>query len=125
MNDFKSKLDDLLDELEDAQMNSQTCFAIWAIRNKIHQLVEDNIPQWHKLTFRPLTDEEKKEYANQAWTYMIDGLPEFGEEVLVTSGKYVWVDSFDMDDCVYLSGTGNDIDGVIAWAELPAYKEEQ
>lgn len=83
------------------------------------------ILQWHKLIFRPLTDEEKEEYANQEWTYMIDGLPELGEDVIVTSGKYVWVDSFDMDDCVYLSGTGNDIDGVIAWAELPAYKEEQ
>ena len=82
--------------------------------------------QWHKLTFRPLTDKEKEEYANQEWTYMIDGLPEFGEEVLVTSGKCVWVDSFDVDDCVYLSGTGNDIDGVIAWMELPEpYKEEQ
>ena len=82
--------------------------------------------QWHKLTFRPLTDKEKEEYANQEWTYMSDGLPEFGEEVLVTSGKCVWVDSFDVDDCVYLSGTGNDIDGVIAWMELPEpYKEEQ
>ena len=43
MSNFKSKLDDLLDELEDAQMNSQTCFAIWATRNKIYQLVQDNI----------------------------------------------------------------------------------
>lgn len=83
------------------------------------------VAQWHKLTFRPLTDEEKEEYANQEWTYMIDGLPEFGEEVLVTSGKYVWVDSFDIDDFVYLSGTDNDIDGVVAWMEIPSYKEEQ
>lgn len=80
--------------------------------------------QWHKLIFRPLTDEEKEEYANQEWTYMIDGLPDFGEEVLVTSGKCVWVDSFDMDDCVYLSGTDTDIDGVIAWMKLPSYKEK-
>lgn len=86
---------------------------------------QPTIQQWHKLTFRPLTDEEKEEYANQEWTYMIDGLPEFGEEVLVTSGKYVWVDSFDIDDFVYLSGTDNDIDGVIAWMELPKpYKGE-
>lgn len=85
---------------------------------------QPTVYQWHKLTFRPLTDEEKEEYANQEWTYMIDGLPEFGEEVLVTSGKCVWVDSFDVDDCVYLSGTDNDIDGVIAWMELPSYKEK-
>lgn len=83
--------------------------------------------QWHKLTFRPLTDEEKEEYANQEWTYMIDGLPGFGEDVIVTNGTNAWVDSFDMDDDgVWLSGTDDDIDGVIAWMELPeAYKEEQ
>lgn len=82
--------------------------------------------QWHKLIFRPLTDSEKEEYANQEWTYMIDGLPDLGEDVIVTNGINAWVDSFDIDDFVYLSGTDNDIDGVIAWMELPKpYKEEQ
>ena len=124
MNDFKSKLDDLLDELE-------RCCAIQHfevtedVRAEIHEMVENNIPQWHKLTFRPLTDEEKEEYRTQEWTYMIDGLPEFGEDVIVTNGTNAWVDSFDMDDCVYLSGTYNDIDGVIAWMEIPSYKEEK
>lgn len=37
--------------------------------------------------------------------------------------KALEVDSFDIDDCVYLSGTDNDIDGVIAWMEIPSYKE--
>lgn len=55
---------------------------------------------------------------------MIDGLPELNEDVIVTSGKYTWVDSFDIDDCVYLSGTDSDIDGVKAWMPLPeAYYE--
>ena len=79
--------------------------------------------QWHKLTFRPLTDEEKEEYANQEYTYMIDGLPDLGEDVIVTNGINAWVDSFDIDDFVYLSGTDSNIDGVIAWMELPSYKE--
>jgi hypothetical protein len=84
------------------------------------------ILQWHKLIFRPLTDDEKEEYANQEWTYMIDGLPEFGEEVLVTDGVNVWADIFDIDDFVYLSETYEDIDRVMAWMELPKpYKEEQ
>mgnify|MGYP001001290710 CR=1 FL=1 len=86
---------------------------------------QPTIKQWHKLTFRPLTDEEKEEYANQEWTYMIDGLPDLGEDVIVTNGTNAWVDSFDIDDFVYLSGTDNDIDGVIAWMEIPSYKEEQ
>lgn len=124
MNGLKYKLDDLLDELEHCCI-CQHSEVTDDIRAKIHKLMENSIPQWHKLTFRPLTDEEKEEYANQEWTYMIDGLPELGEEVLVTSGKCVWVDSFDIDDCVYLSGTDNDIDGVIAWMEIPTYKEEQ
>lgn len=47
------------------------------------------VNEWNKLTFRPLTEEEKEEYSNQEWTYMIDGLPDLGEEVLVTDGKRV------------------------------------
>ena len=82
---------------------------------------QPTIQQWHKLTFRPLTDEEKECYED--WTEFVENLPEFGEEVLVTDGVSVWIDSFDVDDCVYLSGTGTDIDGVIAWMELPSYKE--
>lgn len=83
------------------------------------------VARWHKLIFRNLTPEEEKEYANFDWSYMVENLPDFGEEVLVTDGANVWVDSFDMDDFVYLSGTDNDIDGVIAWMELPSYKETQ
>lgn len=79
--------------------------------------------QWHKLIFRPLTDEEKEFYPD--YTEIIENLPEFDEEVLVTDGVSVWVDSFDMDECVYLSVTDYDIDGVVAWMEIPSYKEEQ
>lgn len=75
--------------------------------------------EWNKLIFRPLTEEEEEIYANTEWTYMIDGLPEFNEEVFVTDGVNVWVDSFDIDDCVYLSGTSSEVDDVIAWMPLP------
>lgn len=84
------------------------------------------VAQWHKLIFRNLTPEEEKEYANFDWSYMVENLPDFGEEVLVTDGKNVWIDSFDEDAYVYLSGTDSDLDDVIAWMELPEpYKEEQ
>ena len=81
------------------------------------------VPQWHKLTFRPLTLEEKEFYPD--WTEIVENLPDFDKDVLVTDGANVWVDSFDVDDCVYLSGTDSNIDGVIAWMELPSYKENQ
>lgn len=84
------------------------------------------VSEWNKLTFRPLTEEEKEDYSNQEWTYIIDGLPDLGEEVLVTDGKRVWIDSFDIDDFVYLSGTDNEVDRVKAWMPLPEpYKRQE
>ena len=82
-------------------------------------------PEWNELVFRNLTPEEKEEYANFDWSYMVENLPDYGEEVLVTDGKNVWIDSFDEDDYVYLSGTDTEIDGVTAWMPLPnPYKGE-
>ena len=84
------------------------------------------IPEWNELVFRNLTPEEKEEYANFDWSYMIENLPEYNEDVLVTNGIRIWVDSFDEDaDGVYLSGTDSEIDGVTAWMPLPnPYKGE-
>ena len=48
MNDFKSKLDDLLDELERC-CASQHFEIADDVRAKIHKLIENNIPQWHRL----------------------------------------------------------------------------
>ena len=48
MNDFKSKLDDLLDELERCCASHHFEVAD-DIRAKIHKLEENNIPQWHRL----------------------------------------------------------------------------
>lgn len=78
--------------------------------------------QWHKLTFTRNSDVE---YINSGNLYTIENLPEYDEQVIVTNGKDVWIDAFnDVGDGVYLSGTDDDIDGVIAWMELPSYKEE-
>lgn len=77
------------------------------------------IPEWNELIFRNLTPEEEEKYANFDWSYIVENLPEYGEEVLVTDGKSVWIDSFDEDDYIYLSGTDNEIDGVTAWMPLP------
>lgn len=122
MNDFKSKLDDLLDELE-RRCASQHFEVAEDIREEIHELVENNIPQWHKLIFRPLTLEEKEFHPD--WTEIVENLPNLEEEVLVTDGTNMWVDGFDMDDFLCLSVSGYEVDGVIAWTEIPSYKEEQ
>lgn len=83
------------------------------------------IPEWNELIFRELTPEEKEYYATYDWSCMVENLPEYGEEVLVTDGGSVWIDSFDVDGCIYLSGTDGEIDGVIAWMPLPKpYKPE-
>lgn len=121
MNSFKYKLDDLLDELERC-CASQHFEVADDIRAKIHKLIEDNIPQWHKLTFRPLTDEEKELYFDGV--EIAENLPDFGEEVFVPDGTNIWTDIFDdIDDCLYLSGTDDDIGGAVAWMEIPPYKE--
>ena len=122
MNDFKSKLDDLLDELERC-CASQHFEVADDIRAKIHKLMENNIPQWHKLTFRPTTLEEKE--FDPDWEEVVENLPDFDKDVLVTNGISVWVDRFDVDEFLYLSESGYEVDGVIAWMEIPPYKEEQ
>lgn len=94
---------------------------------EILELIEKQpiVNEWNKLTFRPLTEEEEEDYSNKEWIYIIDGLPDLGEEVLVTDGKYVWIDIFNIDDSVYLSNTDNEVDGVKAWMPLPEpYKEK-
>lgn len=96
---------------------------------EILELIEKQpiVSEWNKLTFRPLTEEEK-ENSNQEVTYMVDNLPDLGEEVLVTDGRRVWIDSFHIDfhtdDFVYLSSTDSEVDLVKAWMELPKPDKE-
>jgi hypothetical protein len=118
MNHFKSKLDDLLDELEHCCLCQHSEIAD-DIRAKIHKLVEC---RWNKLIFTRNSDVE---YINSGNLYTVENLPEYDEQVIVTNGKDVWIDAFnDMGDGVWLSETDDDIDGVVAWMELPEpYKE--
>ena len=118
MNDFKNKLDDLLDELEHCCVCQHSEIAD-DIRAKIHKLVEC---RWNKLIFTRNSDVE---YINSGNLYTVENLPEYDEQVIVTNGKDVWIDAFnDMGDGVWLSETDDDIDGVVAWMKLPKpYKE--
>ena len=81
----------------------------------------ENPNKWIPLTKRPMTDEEREYY--REWSD-INGamifdcpLPEDGQEVLVSYGGYVMVDTFCKDDGCYFEGV--DIDDVQAWMPLP------
>lgn len=96
-----------------------------AIKNGVPQ------PRWIPIKTRPLTEEEKEEYADLGYSedsinFMYDcPLPEDGEEVLITTryGK-VTTDTFYRDDGCYFE-TYCDDDDVKAWMPLPEpYKAE-
>lgn len=102
---------------EKARYKDGTQITMW---NLIPKLVEC---RWNKLIFTRNSDVE---YINSGNRYTVENLPEYDEQVIVTNGKDVWIDAFnDMGDGVRLSETDDDIDGVVAWMELPVpYKEE-
>lgn len=89
---------------------------------------------WHEITTRPLTEEEKSEYAEcgcadyEIPEYMFSGeMPKDGQEILIATN---WGVSLDV--CVVdCDNVGNNVscledhddwDGVKAWADMPKYK---
>lgn len=82
---------------------------------------------WIPMTTRQMTEEEREHY--REWFDVDEGmifdceLPEDGQEVLVSYGGYVCVDTFCIDDGCYFEGV--DIDGVEAWMPLPSPFEPQ
>lgn len=87
------------------------------ICDAFHKLSEA-VQGWIPFTRRPMTEEEQKDYPN--CTFMFDCvLPDDGDEILVSNGRFVWMDTFcsDIDGC-YLDG-GDDIDEDMAWMPLP------
>jgi len=84
------------------------------------------IPEWNEITFRKPTPDEENYFDSRDCARIVGNLPEYNEDVLVTDGVCIWVDSFDEDaDGIYLSGTDDDMNSVIAWMPLPnPYKGE-
>lgn len=89
--------------------------------------VNTSIIKWHKITIRPLTNQEKEwyeEHEEDAPEYIFDcEMPEDGEEILIASKWGVDKDICcnDWDYGIGLEGCG-DWDGVLAWAEMPNYE---
>ena len=82
--------------------------------------------KWHKITTRPMDDDERKEWSERLGYELDDdeaiiygNLPDDGERVLVYS-KYggVGMDTFCQDEGCYFEDNG-DMDGIVAWMEIP------
>lgn len=88
-------------------------------QNEILDIIDRQpiVAQWHKLIFRQLTNEEKECYEDL--TEIVENLPNFNEDVFVTDGANIWVDTFEKDDEI------DEIDELIAWMEIPPYKEQK
>ena len=81
------------------------------------KLIQDLTQSWIPFKFRPLTEKEKEYYPD--WIYMMDcSTPDDEEEILVSDGKHVWVDTFyNSGDSCELDG-GADLEGC-AWMPMP------
>lgn len=72
--------------------------------------------QWIPFTERELTAEEQEEHPE--WSYIMDcPLPDDGQEILVSNGRWVWKDEFCVDDGCYLD-SDHELEGC-AWMPLP------
>lgn len=97
--------------------------AIQYVSDIILQDLPSAAAEWIPFTRRPMTKEEQEYYPD--CTFMFDCvLPDDGDEILVSNGRFVWMDTFCNDDGCYLDG-GDDIDEDMAWMPLPKpYKAE-
>ncbi len=81
---------------------------------------------WTPVKFRPLTDEEQKEYPD--YCYMADcPMPDDGQEILVST-KYGTVekDECGFDDGYYLDSGYDWQTDIVAWMPLPKpYKPQE
>lgn len=72
--------------------------------------------RWIPFTKRELTAEEQEEHPE--WSCIMEcPLPDEGQEILVSNGKRVWLDTFCVDDGCYLD-SDHELEGC-AWMPLP------
>lgn len=84
---------------------------------------------WHEFKMRSTTDEEKSEYIKTLgykFNYIIDcEMPDDGEEILIaTKEGIVSCDICQIDEGYYLVNYC-DWNSVLAWAEMPKYKNRE
>lgn len=90
--------------------------------------VNTSIIEWHKITIRPLTNQEKEwyeEHDEDVPDYILDcEMPEDDEEILIATkwgvDKDICCNNWDYGIGLEVRG---DWDGVFAWAKMPKYEE--
>ena len=77
--------------------------------------------RWIPVKYHELTEEERKECLFSAdIKYMLDcELPDDEQEIIVTDGRHVWVDTCIVNDGYALDSGHDWIEDVIAWMPLP------
>lgn len=132
-----------MNDVEIIDLHAQSCPATYAellakysavckerdeLKKELERTLKNSV-EWHKMTIRHATQEERDEFARLD----IDGveflcdciMPADGEEILVATKWGV-----DKDICSNYAEYGigleyrGDFDGVFAWAEMPQYKED-
>ena len=84
--------------------------------------------RWIPVKYHELTEEERKECLFSAdIKYMLDcELPDDEQEIIVTDGRHVWVDTCIVNDGYALDSGHDWIEDVIAWMPLPEpYRESE
>jgi hypothetical protein len=79
----------------------------------------EKIPGWNELIIREPTEEERMLCGRRDHFFVVENLPGLGEEVLVTNGEEIWIDSFVEDERLCLSFTERKVDEVTSWMPLP------
>lgn len=125
-NSFAETMSQAADAIEVLDMKLQgSNAAIAGMQREIERMVIDSAnskPQWIRFTIRPLTEEEKEEHPE--WAYILDcKLPDDGQDILVSNGRWVTVDTFFSDDGCYLDSNG-DLEG-LWWMPLPEQPKEE
>ena len=67
------------------------------LQDNYSNLLKDELDNytWTAITTRELTEEEKELYPN--YECFVENLPELDDEVLVSNGKYIWIDTLLQD----------------------------
>lgn len=82
--------------------------------------------RWIPVKYHELTEKERKECLFSAdIKYMIDcKLPDDEQEIIVSDGRHVWVDTCIVDDGYTLDSGHDWIEDVVAWMPMPEpYRE--
>lgn len=126
--------EEAIQELQD-QMNGE--IAEYGEENigytiEAYEMAIEALQHWRVITKRPMTDEERIDYAERLGCDIEDedavifyNLPEDGQEVLVcTRYGYIYIDTLFSDYRGCFFEDAGDMESVIAWMPLPEpYKE--